>query len=132
VQKIYVTKLIDFIRLNRSGDMGMLDGCTVAADHISNLYKEINGALPGYADKPSKSHLEDLRIRLKAALDYQKKYVGEGPKTISGSSPNSLNSEKIKMIANEPFPFYQDKKKMGCFEEEDWIGKNRKNKQIYT
>jgi len=79
IQKTYVAKLIDFIRLSRPGDFSMLDGCAIAGYHLKSLYEKIHKAMPAYSDMSSKTHLQYLQDRLEAAIKDQKRYVGEPP-----------------------------------------------------
>ncbi len=112
VQKIYITKLIAVIQLNIFGDFGMLDGSTTVADHIDRIYKKINVALPYYADRLSKLHLEDMRGRLKAAIDDRKRYIGITPQLVLGNRLGpKFNIDKARALLSDSLNSYEKKNK---------------------
>ena len=115
LQKIYVFKLLSGITLNKGGDMEMLDYCTIVKDHIKQLYKKINVALPGYRDHVSKIHLEDLRDRLKDILDDRNKNAPAPPKI----KVDGINIKDASTLNLSQFPFYINHSEKGCWENED-------------
>jgi hypothetical protein len=119
VQNIYVLKLIDFIRLSSGGDISLLGGNTVVKDHIRSLYKKINEALPRYKDAISISHLSDLRLSLKAALD-NNSFAKELPKIIPIPSPNKPDSGNIRVFINGSMSESHEKGKRGCWGNDDY------------
>jgi hypothetical protein len=119
LQKTYVTRLISFTRLQKVGDLGNLDACTIVEDHINRLYLKIKKALPGYRDQISKLHLEDMLTRLKVALDYQKKNYPEPPIILRIGNSNSFSTEKIKYLSNDSVPINHKNINKGCWDDED-------------
>jgi hypothetical protein len=130
LQKTYVTRLINNVRLHKVGDFGNLDFCTIAQDHINRLYLKITEALPGYKDQISRSHLMDIRTRLKQALEIQKRSYPEWPRTLADgfSAEKSDTPFNINILSSDMFPFYQKNYNKGCWSDEDdlwnqWINK---------
>lgn len=119
VQKIYVYNLIDATRLSRYGDMSMLDCVTILQDHVSRLYRRISEALPLYTDRITRLHLENLRDRLKVAMDDQKKNFPELPKTLSTSGNNSFTNQLADFSVDDLFPISTQKNTRGCWMEEN-------------
>jgi hypothetical protein len=96
-QKIYVYKLINFIKTQKDFDLGMVDACTIVQDHIYSVYNKITNALPGYRDHASIAHLRDLRDRLKKILDAQKGNFPESPV----KSGTTINFRSIYDVSND-------------------------------
>jgi hypothetical protein len=119
VQKVYVAKLIQGVRFGKTGDMGMLDCSTIMQDHINRLYKRICAVLPQYKDRESRLHLEDLKDRLKASIDVQKKELPEMPRVLSSKALNGFKDQQQGSLFNTTsLPVFEQKNK-GCWDGDD-------------
>lgn len=116
LQKVYVTKLIDIIRNDKSGDMGRLDVCTIALDYVNRLYKKISASLPKYTENMSKLHLADLQTRLKQTLDFQKRSYPE-PAKVAGFNNNN-DAFKLMNLSNDSFNSNTNVNSNGCWDNE--------------
>ncbi|AEV96639.1 hypothetical protein A4D02_20940 [Niastella koreensis] len=116
VQKVYVAKLIQGVRFGKVGDMGMNDCVTIMQDHINRLYNKICAALPVYKDRESRLHLEDLRDRLKASIDVQKKELPEMPRMVSSRALNGFGDQEQGSLFNSTSLPVQGQKNKGCWE----------------
>lgn len=72
LQKSYIDNLSWQIRLLKGTEIGRADYCTILNDHVNELYKKMNRAIPVYSDKETRLHLEDIRNVLKLTIDFQK------------------------------------------------------------
>lgn len=129
VQKIYAVKLMNMTRFGREGDNSMLDPFTVGTARIRQLYQKLSAALPGYTDKESRDHLQDLCTRLKAALDYQKEaFPGVAPTPSRGGFMFN-KPDGIQLMSTEPLHSEQLDKGCSMFTEDSqrkWASENNR------
>jgi hypothetical protein len=100
-QKIYVSKLVDEMVKNRTGDFGLSDVYTVALHHVKNLHQKITASIAGYKDPSSIYHLLDINDRLMAAIEYNKKFASDPPQKFSVLAPPSSGIINQQMQYNE-------------------------------
>lgn len=114
LQKIYVFKLLNNLTLNRGGDMEMFDYSTIIKEHIKIVYKKIKAAIPLYKDHESKVHLEDLRERLKYALENQPPRNPTLPKLTN----DAINAQSLNISTINQLPFGVNWNTIGCWEKD--------------
>lgn len=120
LQKIYITRLINNIRLQKVGFLGKTDFTTICEDHVTSLYQKINALIPLYKDRLTKLHLQDISTRLKVALDYQKKNYPEAEIIIKSSkNPNNIFNEELKPFFNESFCYPNKNLNKNCWDTND-------------
>lgn len=89
LQKTYVSKLIDIVRIQKIALFGRTDGAAIAQEHIRALCKKIEKEISVFSDRDSRMHLQDVVSRLKVAIYHQERdYPEKDPYNILSQLPN--------------------------------------------
>ncbi len=126
LQKTYAFELThNGIRIGMLGDFIRTDYCTIINNHMKILCNKIRIALPGYKELMSKTHLEDILVRLQQALDFQKKNFPEFPgpqaNVLIPGPKSTLLPDNIDLSDHDSFLHTKKQNMRGCWDDQDFL-----------